>query len=157
MKRKALSVTQILSISCDNASANDKMIDELQDMLPEFGGRASHTRCFLHTTNLIAKALLSQFDVKKGRAIENEDANESVEDDEQETMAETVSIDAEGEGDNTKGFIDLTDEMDPTERVAHAKSVRPVKLVLVKVIVFIMHAPSLIHPVSSFARWHSRL
>ena len=80
--------------------------------------------------------------LRKGRAIENEDANESVEDDEQETMAETVSIDAEGEGDNTEGFIDLTDEMDPTECVAHAKSIRPVKLVLVKVIVFIMHAVS---------------
>jgi hypothetical protein len=125
------------------------MIDELQDMLPEFGGRATHTRCFLHTTNLIAKALLSQFDVKKdvkkGKAIENEGTvieNEdgSWEEEEQKTIANTAGADAEDEGDNIEGLLDVADEMEAEERAAHEERIHPVKSVLTKVR-FNAHSP----------------
>ncbi|KAF8622489.1 hypothetical protein AX15_006975 [Amanita polypyramis BW_CC] len=33
---------KVLSITCDNASANDKMVDELELLLPEYPGRANH-------------------------------------------------------------------------------------------------------------------
>ncbi|KAF8812192.1 hypothetical protein BYT27DRAFT_7036613, partial [Phlegmacium glaucopus] len=47
---------KILSITCDNASNNDRMIiayhiDELEDLLPGFS-KVNHTRCFLHVNNL---------------------------------------------------------------------------------------------------------
>ncbi|KIK76677.1 hypothetical protein PAXRUDRAFT_169130, partial [Paxillus rubicundulus Ve08.2h10] len=49
----------------DNASNNDAMIRELEDMVPSFSSSASHTRCFLHVVNLVAKSLIRQFDVTK--------------------------------------------------------------------------------------------
>ncbi|KAA1479953.1 hypothetical protein DENSPDRAFT_744231, partial [Dentipellis sp. KUC8613] len=59
---------QILSITCDNASANDVMIDELADIVDEFPGPVARTRCFAHVVNLVAKSLLRQFDVPKTKA-----------------------------------------------------------------------------------------
>ncbi|KAG2356605.1 hypothetical protein BDR07DRAFT_1221827, partial [Suillus spraguei] len=53
---------QILSITCDNASNNDAMICELSGKVLEFGGAAMHTRCFLHTVNLVVKLLIQEFD-----------------------------------------------------------------------------------------------
>ncbi|KAF8546591.1 hypothetical protein OG21DRAFT_1373998, partial [Imleria badia] len=52
----------ILSVTCDNASNNDAMIKALSKMVPTFRGAASHTRCFLHIVNLVAKSLIRQFD-----------------------------------------------------------------------------------------------
>ncbi|EPS92616.1 hypothetical protein FOMPIDRAFT_1100474, partial [Fomitopsis schrenkii] len=53
---------QVLGVTCDNASANDVMIDELENMLAEFPGRRARSRCFCHIINLAAKALLRQFE-----------------------------------------------------------------------------------------------
>ena len=41
------------------------MIEELHTCIPKLAGPASHTRCFLHIVNLIAKTLICQFDAKK--------------------------------------------------------------------------------------------
>ncbi|KAG2337342.1 hypothetical protein BDR05DRAFT_895412, partial [Suillus weaverae] len=49
---------KILAIICDNTSNNTVMIKELNKTLPDFGRTASHTRCFLHMVDLIAKSLL---------------------------------------------------------------------------------------------------
>ncbi|KAG2350047.1 hypothetical protein BDR05DRAFT_837417, partial [Suillus weaverae] len=51
-----------LCITCDNVSNNDAMIDELAVDLPEFRGQATHTWCFLHTINLVVKAVIHKFD-----------------------------------------------------------------------------------------------
>ncbi|KAJ8585005.1 hypothetical protein M405DRAFT_691539, partial [Rhizopogon salebrosus TDB-379] len=52
---------QILSVTCDNASSNDAMVRELSDKVPAFRGAMTHTRCFLHTVNLVAKSLIREF------------------------------------------------------------------------------------------------
>lgn len=113
------------------------MIDELQDLLPEFAGRASHMRCFLHTTNLIAKSLIRVFDVrKKSKTVTLENAAGN---DDQLATELTEGLDEDEQpgggldGDNIEGLIDLTEDMEPAERVAHEKNIQPVKLVLVKV------------------------
>ncbi|KAG2053514.1 hypothetical protein BDR06DRAFT_886001, partial [Suillus hirtellus] len=49
---------QMLSVTCDNALNNSVMVDELEILVPKFAGEASHTQCFLHTINLIAKSLI---------------------------------------------------------------------------------------------------
>lgn len=139
------------------------MIDELCNKLPEFGGRASHTRCFLHTTNLIAKALLRQFDEKKGRKKASQNASNAIESDEVSENEEVeneevndVGGDLEDQDDSADGLIPLMDEMDPTERAAHNERVRPVKLVLVKVS-FHARLPVLLIPcLPSSARWRSK-
>ncbi|KAF9220057.1 hypothetical protein BS17DRAFT_648706, partial [Gyrodon lividus] len=51
----------ILGITCDNASNNDVMIQELTVLAGGFSGLAAHTCCFLHIINLISKSLLHQF------------------------------------------------------------------------------------------------
>ncbi|KAF9010992.1 hypothetical protein BDZ89DRAFT_901787, partial [Hymenopellis radicata] len=52
---------QILSITSDNASPNDVMMERLVDALPNFGGPRARTRCFAHVINLVAKSLLRLF------------------------------------------------------------------------------------------------
>ncbi|KAK0467345.1 uncharacterized protein EV420DRAFT_1228573, partial [Desarmillaria tabescens] len=58
---------QILSITCNNASNNNTMVEALgdSDALPSFNGQASCTHCFAHIVNLVAKSLLQQFDPPK--------------------------------------------------------------------------------------------
>ena len=82
------------------------MIDELCNKLPVFGGQASHTHCFLHTTNLIAKALLRQFDTKKQNC-KREAISESNSLDKQVSATETISGNPEDRKDDTKGLVDV--------------------------------------------------
>ncbi len=56
---------QILSITTDNAFANNVMITELAKILPGFPGQVNQTRCFTHIINLVAKSLMKLFEVKK--------------------------------------------------------------------------------------------
>jgi hypothetical protein len=51
-------------MTCDSASNNDAIIQELEMLTPTFAGFASHTCCFLGVVNLIAKSLICQFDAK---------------------------------------------------------------------------------------------
>jgi len=60
---------QILGITGDNASNNDKMIEHLSSTLDDFPGPANQTRCFVHTVNLIAKSILKPFDIQKQKDI----------------------------------------------------------------------------------------
>ncbi|KAE9384408.1 hypothetical protein BT96DRAFT_765972, partial [Gymnopus androsaceus JB14] len=52
----------IISITCDNASANTAMFEELVELLPNFPGKNAHVRCFSHTVNLTAKGVLRPFE-----------------------------------------------------------------------------------------------
>ncbi|KAF7300003.1 hypothetical protein MKEN_01322600 [Mycena kentingensis (nom. inval.)] len=65
---------RIRSVTCDNATANDAMIKELERMLQrrfvgesprDFRGQADRTRCAAHIINLVAKSLLKMFKTKK--------------------------------------------------------------------------------------------
>ncbi|EJF62535.1 hypothetical protein DICSQDRAFT_18968, partial [Dichomitus squalens LYAD-421 SS1] len=53
---------KILGITLDNASNNDKMIEHLREILPEFEGTFHHTRCFAHVNQLVARSFVGQFD-----------------------------------------------------------------------------------------------
>ncbi|EPS96717.1 hypothetical protein FOMPIDRAFT_1102388, partial [Fomitopsis schrenkii] len=55
----------MLGVTADNTTANDTMIDELQKLVKSFPGQKMRSRCFLHIVNLVAKALLRQFEPKK--------------------------------------------------------------------------------------------
>ncbi|KAJ3816467.1 hypothetical protein F5880DRAFT_1451145, partial [Lentinula raphanica] len=52
----------LLSVTCDNASANSAMFPELAELLPNFSGPEAHVRCFAHTINLTAKGILKPFE-----------------------------------------------------------------------------------------------
>jgi len=132
-------LAKILSVTCDNASCNDTMVDELADLLPSFPGKANQTRCFLHIINLVAKSIIRQFDVAKGKA------GEALDEAEEALCALAKGIDLEDlemqsdqneneNDDNVDGWVDERNALSATDRDALDASVRPVKLMLVKVI-----------------------
>jgi hypothetical protein len=87
---------QMLSLTADNASANDTMTRQLAKLIPSFGGEPTRTRCFLHIVNLVAKSILKEFDSSKNKANLDEDLlatagddlAEGLEGEEQITLAE---------------------------------------------------------------------
>lgn len=118
------------------------MIERLAENVPEFMGTASQTRCFLHVVNLIAKTLTSQFDSKKGKKGDLEEDHELA-----ELQREADGFDEDGfdepdeaidgnQGDQVDDDEVLVDEMDTlteAERLAIERSIRPIRLALVKV------------------------
>ncbi|TFK81275.1 hypothetical protein K466DRAFT_448761, partial [Polyporus arcularius HHB13444] len=53
---------QILAVTCDNASNNDTMIDNMEFDLTDFEGMSYRLRCFDHVVNLVAKTFTRLFD-----------------------------------------------------------------------------------------------
>ncbi|KAL4264915.1 Zinc finger BED domain-containing [Pleurotus pulmonarius] len=114
---------KILSLTCDNASANDAMIEELAKIVLQFKGEKNRVRCFAHIINLVAKSLLRQFDELADLA-ENLDM---------EDLQTRIEVAASGEDDDdVEGWVDELESMSDGEREAHRASVQPVCLVLVK-------------------------
>lgn len=137
---------KILSITADNASNNDTMTDHMAELLTNFGGQCARTRCFLHITNLTAKSLLNEFDVKGKDALETADVDErellalakQLEDDlndaRHDAGEEVEPEDGdEEEDDDDDSWVDEVASLLPEEQEAFNEEVRPVKLVLLKV------------------------
>src|SRR5258705_11911270 len=128
---------QILSITCDNATNNDTMIEELADLLDDFPGPANQTRCFTHILNLVVKSIIQQFDSPKSKNDKNlnDAANEML------SLADNIEIDElereegeeEGEDDNVEGWIDERTLMTQEAVEELDKSVEPLRLLLTKV------------------------
>ena len=121
---------QILSITCDNASPNDAMVDALAELVVAFPGAANRTRCFAHILNLVVKVILRQFDVPKAKA------NEVLDVTSQALVMEGEAMDDRGDDDNDDredGWVDPREGMLQDEQDDLDLSVRPVRLVLVKV------------------------
>jgi cobalamin biosynthesis protein CobT len=56
------------------------MIKALAKDLPRFPGPANHARCLAHIVNLVARAILRQFDVSKGDDGEDSEDESGAED-----------------------------------------------------------------------------
>lgn len=144
---------KVLCITCDNASNNLVMIRELEFELDGYGGEAGHARCFLHTTNLVAKSLLRAFEVKKGfRFEEREDELTADEErlsreirelssggDDDDEVEGVLPVDVEAgpdeatDDDDTEGLEDEAATLSHTERKELQRCIRPVQLALAKV------------------------
>lgn len=133
---------KVLSVTCDNASVNDKMIEELTRLLPDFPGSANHTRCFLHILNLIAKTVISQFDTPN-----NMFGNEEGDAELLATLAkgiereEEMTRESEGgaEEDDMEGWVDEVELLNDVEREELNASLVPIRLVIVKVSCWIIY------------------
>jgi hypothetical protein len=129
--------SQILAVSCDNAENNNKMINRMDTLLPEFRGRLAHVMCFLHITNISATKTVRQFDITKGKGdgdIDKELAalGEDEDDDDDAQMDSQEAADGEGEEEDEE-FDDLMDTMTAEEKIQHVKDVRMISLLLTKV------------------------
>ncbi|KIL55792.1 hypothetical protein M378DRAFT_53553, partial [Amanita muscaria Koide BX008] len=132
---------KILSITCDNASNNDTMIEELEDLVAAFPGETNRTRCFAHIINLVAKSVLQQFDIPKAK--DGEDLNEpmrelvrlaeNLEFEEESLQGDRESDDEGDKDDNVNSLEDEREELSEAERRALKADVQPVCQMLVKV------------------------
>ena len=135
---------QIISITCDNASNNDMMVEELKGLLRVFPGESNRTRCFDHIVNLIAKSIIQQFDLPKTKGNQYFDKvlwelmisagdleNEELATQEGESRDESSKSDS-GD-DNMEGWVDEQEDMSETEQKELDDNKQPVRRVLVKV------------------------
>ena len=140
---------QLLSITCDNASNNDKMIEHLSNLIENFPGPANQTRCFTHILNLVAKSILRQFNVVKKSEGAPDDSDDAVR--ELAALAQELDLgpdghagtndnDEEGGDDNDNDDDDgeglgNEDGMSEEEAMALEESLTPIRLTLTKVCV----------------------
>ena len=137
-----LTIAQILSITCDNASNNDTMVSELEKLLEVFPGESNCTRCFDHIVNLIAKSVIRQFDTPTGKG------NEAFNDVLRELMVsagdlergelvmragESCGSEVDSDDDDMDSLVDEQEDMSETDRTELDDNIRPVRCVLVKV------------------------
>jgi hypothetical protein len=116
------------------------MIDELAELIQTFPGDCRRIHCFLHILNLVAKTLIRQFDLPKGQVdVALDEAKkellslgEELYLEEQLTVL-ALNLNDDENDDNDKGWEDEWATMSPVERAELDTSVRPIRLVLVKV------------------------
>ena len=149
-----LYVAQILGVTADNASNNNKMIKHLATLIESFPGAANQTRCFTHILNLVAKSVLHQFEALKskgGKVLDDaarelatifddlEDLNDDVDSDgggNEDSDEGDEDVDDDVVNDDEDGLADERDGMSEEELANLKESVKLVRLVLTKVYQF---------------------
>ena len=125
--------SKILSVTCDNASTNDAMMDELEFMLAHFEGQTTRVRCILHMGNLVAKCLIKQFDIPHKTGSEDQELYTLAEGLDLEDYEAIGTIDADPDVDNTNNLVDEIARMDVEDRANLEQRIRPVRMALTKV------------------------
>lgn len=140
-----------MAVTCDNASNNDTMVDQLHILVDEFPGAENRVRCFDHVINLTARQLTRQFDApKKKKGADDTESGDDDDDIELDTdirnlkrSLEEVENDIENEELVTAKDSDddaVNDDMEQDDNTMTAeernmlqRSVLPMRLVLGKV------------------------
>ena len=122
------------------------MIAELEDLLPGFS-KVNHIRCFLHINNLVGRTLVRQFDVPNAPRPTPGDVDYDP-DHELRQLAGDINLEdlqtrealledaVTGEidmDDNIDGWVDEMAALSQAEREVLQDSLRPVRMLLVKV------------------------
>ena len=55
----------MLGVTCDNASANERMVENLAKLVVDFLRDTNRAQCLAHIVNLVVKIILRQFDISK--------------------------------------------------------------------------------------------
>jgi hypothetical protein len=151
-----------LAITCDNASNNNALIQQLSEVVPSFGGQDARVRCFAHVVNLVVKSILSQFDAPTEGldTADNVDLEESLIDlatladgliDDMEDEVEEVPPE-EREADNNDGWVDERKAMSRAEQKALAKDVLPARRMVLKVSLLVHVGPLLVRVTHTWAK-----
>jgi hypothetical protein len=119
------------------------MIEQLVELIASFPGDASCMWCFNHVGALVAKSMICQFDVPKGKADaalddaerELRELTEGLDIEEERTKAEWEGLDDEEDEDedDTESLVDKAANLSVADHEELDSNVRPVRLVLVKV------------------------
>jgi hypothetical protein len=132
---------QALGITCDNASPNNTMIDELLKLIRNFPGASNRVRCFNHVVALVAIRIVRKFDVPKGGDNWDSEAEQELQElaeglDIEDPMTQTeqeTGEDDEEDDDGIEGWANERSELSTADHEEHDESVRPVQMLLVKV------------------------
>ena len=125
--------SKILSVTCDNASANDAMMDELEFMLAHFEGQTTRVWCILHMGNLVAKCLIKQFDIPCKTGSEDQELYTLAEGLDLEDYKAIGMINANPDVDDTDNSVDEITCMDMEDWANLEQQIRPVRMALTKV------------------------
>jgi hypothetical protein len=142
-----LTSAQLFTVTTDNATSNDTMVEAIPADIDCFRGEPDHIRCFNHCINLIAKALLSLFDVPKGKQSSSGDKKLDVAEEELRRLGEDMELEdlrtqvadfhntltVEGVDDEEDAFDPITLLDTDEERASFRKDIVPVRTALVKV------------------------
>ena len=125
-----------MSVTCDNASANDTMVSALANIISQYRGPADRVWCMAHIVNLVVQITLRQFDAPKKKKNDSDNVE----------VAEDLDIEERdaGDGDGEDDVVDGIDDIETAMEVEMAKvteHVKPIKDILSKV---------RSHPYSSF-------
>ena len=117
------------------------MIIELAKLIPNYAGKESHIRCFLHILNLVAKTVIKLFDPPKGKTGEGgpnvsetegllEKLAAGIELEEEATRA-AQNVDA-AEDDDVETIGDDIELLSEEEKAELNEGIMPVRLAIVK-------------------------
>jgi hypothetical protein len=112
------------------------MIDALAEQVVTFLGAANRTCCFTHILNLVVKVVLRQFDIPKSKADKVLNAAlQALVDLAGDIEIEEAAMDKQDDDDDDdeEGWVDPCDGMSQKAQDELDSTVRPVRLVLVKV------------------------
>jgi hypothetical protein len=132
----------MLSITCDNASNNDTMIDELGDLVDSFAGATNRTRCFAHIINLIAKTIIRQFDIPEAKDDQLVDAaraellalaTDMVAEDLLTQSSHGYRDDEEEDDDDVEGWVNEQSNLSASDLKELEEDVQPIRKTLAKV------------------------
>ncbi|KAF7322202.1 hypothetical protein MKEN_00744700 [Mycena kentingensis (nom. inval.)] len=144
---------RIASVTCDNASNNDTMIDALADLFPTFCGAPQRTRCFAHIINLVAKSFLRLFDPAQKDGDDDSDGENELPDLE-ELLGEMDELErTAAEEDDADDIFDERAEMLDAERERFSEETKAVNGALGKIRTLankIINSPTILLP-----RWHA--
>ena len=139
MDQSILTYVQILGVTRDNVSNNNVMIQQMQELISKFPGKANQIRCFAHIINLVAKSVIKQFDLPKGTAASCLDdaikgllalaGDIELEEDDMTTSLDEDDMDKD---DNIDGWRDKRDTMSTEKLQKLNADVLPVCQVLVR-------------------------
>ena len=124
------------------------MIEHLAYLNDTFPGAANQTRCFAHILNLVAKSVLRQFETPKAKGMKAmEDAakelaavTDEIDNDDDEGPEDGSNEGSDGDNvdddvvdDDDDGLPDERDELSEEELSSLEESVKPIRLILMKV------------------------
>jgi hypothetical protein len=110
----------VLSVTCNNVSVNDVMIDKMEYLLTDFPGATNRTQCFAHILNLVVKTIMKCFDVAKETGSNANDSDDDEFDVNESYVKDFMkdletNKDMEDMEDNNEGWVNEEEFLDPDE------------------------------------------